>query len=390
MGFKDLANFNDALLAKQAWRLLHNKDSLFYRVFKMKFFPNCSIWEAQDSSSGSHAWHSIIKGRDVLLKGARWRVGCGEDISNPQQQNEVWKLIWGLNVPNKVRNFMWRACKESIPTMHNLLKRKILNEDRCEQCGVESETTAHALWNCSTSDEIWESTPGFKDRSQLGASSIMDLINLTHEKRKNVDLLAMVMWTIWHRRNQLRALATYQQSQQSLINHAAVLRPQHHAQWRPPPANCVKLNFDGAVFPELGKAGLGVVVHNCQGNAIATLSEQAPLPFSPIIVEAMAAARAITFAQELGITEFMLEGDLEAVINSLRSAEASLTTYGHLLESAKSTLVTSNCIAFSHIRRSGNRVAHNLAKHAKHVRGLSVWVENIPPNLYDVLFADPG
>ena len=87
MGFKDLANFNDALLAKQAWRLLHNKDSLFYRVFKMKFFPNCSIWEAQESSSGSHAWHSILKGRDVLLKGARWRVGCGEDIS-------IWDDAW--------------------------------------------------------------------------------------------------------------------------------------------------------------------------------------------------------------------------------------------------------------------------------------------------------
>ena len=132
------------------------------------------------------------------------------------------------------------------------------------------------------------------------------------------------------------------------------------------------------------------MVHDCQGNAIASLSEQAPLPFSPVIVEAMATARALTFAQELGINEFMMEGDSEAVINTVRSTEDSLTTYGHLFESAKSTLVTSKCIAFTHIRRSGNRVAHNLVKHARHFRGLSVWVEDIPPHLYDVLFNDPG
>ena len=38
MGFKELAPFNEALLAKQTWRLLHNKNSLFYRVFKSRFF----------------------------------------------------------------------------------------------------------------------------------------------------------------------------------------------------------------------------------------------------------------------------------------------------------------------------------------------------------------
>ena len=98
----------------------------------------------------------------------------------------------------------------------------------------------------------------------------------------------------------------------------------------------------------------------------------------------------MTFAQELGITEFMPKGDSEVVINTLQSTEASLSTYDHLLESAKSALVTSKCIAFSHICRSGNRVAHNLAKHARHVKGLSVWVEDNPPHLYDVLFVDLG
>ena len=45
MGFKDLALFNDALLAKQAWQLLHNDRSLFYRVFKENFFRIAHSWK---------------------------------------------------------------------------------------------------------------------------------------------------------------------------------------------------------------------------------------------------------------------------------------------------------------------------------------------------------
>ena len=154
--------------------------------------------------------------------------------------------------------------------------------------------------------------------------------------------------------------------------------------------NCFKLNFDGASFPELGKAGLGVAVHDSQGNVIASLSKQAPLPFSSDIVEAMAATRALVIAQELGIVEFVLEGDSEVVINSLRSSEASFSSFGHLLELAKSMLVSSTCINFSHVHRGGNKIAHNLARHARNVRGLLVWVEDVPPHLIDVLFANPG
>ena len=66
MGFRDLSMFNDSLLAKQTWRLLKNPDSLLSKVFKANFFPNCSIFEANDSRSASYAWRSILKDKDVI------------------------------------------------------------------------------------------------------------------------------------------------------------------------------------------------------------------------------------------------------------------------------------------------------------------------------------
>ena len=81
MGFRDLAMFNDSLLAKQAWRLWHNKTSLFYKVFKARFFPNTTIMDAANSRMGSYAWKSILRGRDIIQRGARWRVRNGENIN---------------------------------------------------------------------------------------------------------------------------------------------------------------------------------------------------------------------------------------------------------------------------------------------------------------------
>ena len=79
MGFKELQKFNDAMLAKQVWRLLENKNSMFHRFFKEIFFPNGNIFTAKEGS-GSFAWKSILIGREVIKKGAIWRVGNGENI----------------------------------------------------------------------------------------------------------------------------------------------------------------------------------------------------------------------------------------------------------------------------------------------------------------------
>ena len=80
---------------------------------------------------------------------------------------------------------------------------------------------------------------------------------------------------------------------------------------------------------------------------VATHSEQAPLPCAPEIVEAMAVARAIGFAQDIGLRPYILEGDAEVVINTLKSDEESLSSFGHIISLAKSTLVTNSYFFFS-------------------------------------------
>ena len=58
MGFKDLEKFNETMLAKQVWRLLVDRSSLFYRVFSAKYFPSKSIFDAKVAFE-SYAWRRL-------------------------------------------------------------------------------------------------------------------------------------------------------------------------------------------------------------------------------------------------------------------------------------------------------------------------------------------
>ena len=41
------------------------------------------------------------------------------------QDRKMWTKLWMLNTPPKVRNFVWRACSDILPTRANLLHHKI-------------------------------------------------------------------------------------------------------------------------------------------------------------------------------------------------------------------------------------------------------------------------
>jgi hypothetical protein len=50
MGFRELRFFNQAMLAKQGWRLITHPDSLCARVLKGKYFHNVDFLEAPKKS----------------------------------------------------------------------------------------------------------------------------------------------------------------------------------------------------------------------------------------------------------------------------------------------------------------------------------------------------
>ena len=68
LGFRDMHIFNQALLAKQAWRLVQRPDCLYARVLKAKYFPKGNLLDTVFTSDESPVWQGIEYGPEVLIK----------------------------------------------------------------------------------------------------------------------------------------------------------------------------------------------------------------------------------------------------------------------------------------------------------------------------------
>ncbi|XP_024178242.1 uncharacterized protein LOC112184205 [Rosa chinensis] len=80
LGFRSLTEFNRAMLAKQAWRILTNPSSLIARIYKAKYYLETSFWEAIAHGSPSYSWRSIFSTLELLQECCCWQVGDGKDI----------------------------------------------------------------------------------------------------------------------------------------------------------------------------------------------------------------------------------------------------------------------------------------------------------------------
>ena len=66
------------------------------------------------------------------------------DCSNKKKIVGLWKSIWKLQCPNKIKHFLWRACKNIIPTNFCLASRRVTSNSNYGFCG-DYESTGHAV-----------------------------------------------------------------------------------------------------------------------------------------------------------------------------------------------------------------------------------------------------
>lgn len=97
LGFRDFKKFNLAYLAKQGWRLFHNQDSLWTRLWKGIYFPRSSFWQATPKRGSSWICQNMLVGQDVLCQGAQLNISDG---TNTQLWIDPWiPLISNFIIP---------------------------------------------------------------------------------------------------------------------------------------------------------------------------------------------------------------------------------------------------------------------------------------------------
>lgn len=95
----------------------------------------------------------------------------------------------------------------------------------------------------------------------------------------------------WYRRNKcqlkepsLPSEKIFEAAQNLLIKFQAKPSSKSHpsipvcSRWKPPTPDIYKVNYNGAMFTEIGEVGIGIVVRNEKGEVMASLAEKIHMP----------------------------------------------------------------------------------------------------------------
>ena len=125
--------------------------------------------------------------------------------------------------------------------------------------------------------------------------------------------------------------------------------------------------MDVVVFLPQKAASVGVIIHDHKGNFITGLSRKIHSPLGTI-------EAGIIFAKEVGIRDFVLEGDSLVIVQALKECSLARSSISALVYGMLAECNDFRNVGFSHVRRQDNRPAHLLAKQAFDFIDFFAWI----------------
>lgn len=90
--------------------------------------------------------------------------------------------------------------REILPCKVNLLRRKITNNDMCDECG-RRESVFHVMYECKSAKAVWKLAPRFSRFWKEGSGFQCLKSAMTHDTNGEVQRWALICWCIWVARN---------------------------------------------------------------------------------------------------------------------------------------------------------------------------------------------
>jgi hypothetical protein len=123
--------------------------------------------------------------------------------------NPVWKTIWQLKLPGKIKIFLWRALHGLIPLKSILANRHIGTSGQCPICLQAAEDVKHLLFQCDMARDLWRTLGQLAvidDAMQLDRSGLVVLELLFRDQDRVMpgfaslglkEVVAVTCWYIW-------------------------------------------------------------------------------------------------------------------------------------------------------------------------------------------------
>ncbi|XP_062020952.1 uncharacterized protein LOC133737412 [Rosa rugosa] len=421
MGFKNLYAYNLAMLAKQGWRLVTNPTSLIARLFKARYFPNCSFWEADLGDSPSFSWRSILSGRPVLKAGIQWKIGDGHSVS-------IWHDRWilvhhpvHLQPPatpefHLVADLINQETREWIPTsVYALFSSEIAEKILCIPLG-RRQCSDKLIWSpekkgfYSVKSAYWIAWEQVL-QNVLTSTSNGDPFKELWQQLWKAKIPGKVIICNWRACNNLlptreRLLAKgYIGTTECLLCQNRIEDNYHlfyfqksrsrnpptnrsvRAKWKPPTSG-FKLNVDAAFLPNQTNGGIGGVLRDSTGQFRATFFQPVMFAASPKQCELLAIRAGLDLLSSCGIHNVSVESDCMEAVSEANCRNYDLLANGGIVDDIHEVWSRLQGVTISHTPRTCNVVAHRLAALGFENPIGAVWFDQAPSYISDVLQHD--